>query len=252
MSNIYYRMIMGFLCLVFVGCAATPPARFYLLTPMPGVMAPQCNDPTSQATVVGVEPVVLADYLNRPQIMTRVDPNQIMPLEFHRWAGSLERDFSRVLIDNLGLLLATDQIVVYPSNAMVRHYWRVAVQVLRFDGIIDQQATLEARWTIIGFANGDRVVIITEHQTSSPVRRAERRCNAPIPRVSAPDAPRRGPNRLKRGRPGISGHRVHHEPSIRQRESGPCGLLLECTGPTHHRSALCKSRGRHRLGRGGG
>lgn len=149
MSNIYYRMIMGFLCLVFVGCAATPPARFYLLTPMPGVMAPQCNDPTSQATVVGVEPVVLADYLNRPQIMTRVDPNQIMPLEFHRWAGSLERDFSRVLIDNLGLLLATDQIVVYPSNAMVRHYWRVAVQVLRFDGIIDQQATLEARWTII-------------------------------------------------------------------------------------------------------
>jgi uncharacterized lipoprotein YmbA len=115
---------------------------------------------------VAVEPVVLADYLSRPQIMIHVEPNRIEPAEFHRWAGSLEHELRRVFIANLGLLLATDQIVVYPSNSVVRYDYRVALEVLRFDGRIDQQTTLEARWAIIDHEKSKTVasckVTITE------------------------------------------------------------------------------------------
>lgn len=150
MASYNCRMITVFLLFVLIGCATTPPAQFYLLTPMPGVKSPPgCDDAVLQTFTVGVGPVVLEDYLNRPQIMTRIEPNRIEPAEFHRWAGSLERDISRILVDNLGLLLAPNRIVVYPFNSEARGDYRVAVRVLRFDGLLNEQATLDARWTII-------------------------------------------------------------------------------------------------------
>ena len=169
MSKKLFQIMMGILCLAIIGCAASPPAQFYLLTPIPGAATLQCDDPSSPVAAVGVDPVLLADYLNRPQIMVRSEPNRIEPAEFHRWAGSLERAFGQVLIDNLGLLLATDKIVVYPSNSMAQHDYRVAVQVLQFDGGIDRQVTLQARWTISDHKN-QKTVASCKMTVAEPVK----------------------------------------------------------------------------------
>lgn len=157
MVNTCCRVIFGFLVLAVVGCAGSPSAQFYLLNAMPGMQAPVCRVSEQQTIAIGIGPVVLADYLNRPQIITRPESNQIRAAEFHRWAGSLERDFRRVLVDNLGLMLAPEQIVVYPFNSAERCHFRVAVDVVRFDGLLSQQANLEARWTLINQQSGKTI-----------------------------------------------------------------------------------------------
>jgi len=61
-----------------------------------------------------VGPVELPEYLDRPQIMTCESRNELQFAEFDRWAGSLEKAFSRVLAVNLSILLSTDRVAVYP------------------------------------------------------------------------------------------------------------------------------------------
>ena len=53
------------------GCATSPPSRFYLLTPIAQEGSASGASTTDQRIAIGVGPVDLPDYLNRPQIVTR-------------------------------------------------------------------------------------------------------------------------------------------------------------------------------------
>ena len=66
--------------------------------------------------VVAVGPVAIPDYLDRPQILTRSGPSELQLAEFERWAGSLEKDVSRVLAENLSTLLEKDHVIVLRSR----------------------------------------------------------------------------------------------------------------------------------------
>ena len=85
--------LLGAAVLLLGACASSPPSSFYLLTPMSAAPAVRGSGP-----IVGVGPVRLADYLDRPQIVSRAAPNRLQVSEVHRWGGSLQ--------DNLLLVLA--------------------------------------------------------------------------------------------------------------------------------------------------
>jgi hypothetical protein len=100
-------------CFVFLaGCASTAPSKFYTLTPMKAADGPASSVTFEGGSLLAVGPVRLPDYLDRPQIMTRSEGNEIRMHETDRWAGSLEGDVSRVLIENLSVLLAGKKVTV--------------------------------------------------------------------------------------------------------------------------------------------
>lgn len=109
-----------------------------------------------------VGPVRLALYLDRSDIVIRDSQNQIRLAEFSQWAGPLQENFSRVLAENLSVLLSTDRVDIFPgSRAMVFDY-NVTVNVTRFDGIPGEKADLRARW---GILDKDRKKVLFENHT---------------------------------------------------------------------------------------
>ena len=62
--------IVGLCAAVSSGCGSTAPSRFYLLTPM--VDSTDARPAHEQGLVLGIGPVQLPEYVNRPQIVTRV------------------------------------------------------------------------------------------------------------------------------------------------------------------------------------
>ena len=137
--------------IAMAGCAGSKPARFYTLTPLDSPGEFPGNVGVEQRIAVSVGPVTIPDYLHRPQIVSRSGPRELELSEFERWAGSLEEDVSRVLAENLSVLLAPDDVTVlrwggdaYPFPAK----YRVTVEVLRFDGTIGESIHLAARWSV--------------------------------------------------------------------------------------------------------
>ena len=74
--------------LVLGGCLGTPPTRFYLLPTLTDVSAPAATG--ERALTIGVGPVTLPPYLDRPQIVTRASQAQLHVAEKHH--GRLEHE----------------------------------------------------------------------------------------------------------------------------------------------------------------
>ena len=97
-----------------------------------------------------VGPIRMALYLDRSDIVIRDGQNQIRLAEFSQWAGPLQENFSRVLAENLSVLLATDRVGIFPGTRAMVFDFNVTVDVTRFDGIPGEKADLRARWIILG------------------------------------------------------------------------------------------------------
>lgn len=138
------------LCLLFLGCAAaSPPVEYYLLTPAVDPAPAASGEGDRLLRKIALRPVSLPDVLGRPQLIVRTGETTVRVAEFHRWAGSLNREIARVLIENLNLLLhdlpafaATDDLATDPDLT-------VSVQVLRFDGQPGGEVELNALWSLV-------------------------------------------------------------------------------------------------------
>lgn len=142
---------LGVSCLVLLaasGCGIKSlPVEYYTLNvpAQKGIVAL----PVAAADVaLGVGPATFPEYLERPQIVTRMGANQITVNEFHRWAGSLERDFLRVLAQNLSMLLDTHKVVVYPADEWFDVHYRVVLDVQQFEGRPGQEVFLSVGWLV--------------------------------------------------------------------------------------------------------
>jgi uncharacterized protein len=109
--------------------------------------APAVADLHNIGILVG--PIRMALYLDRSDIVIRDSQNQIRLVEFSQWAGPLQENFSRVLAENLSVLLATDSVGIFPGTRAMLFDFNVTVNVTRFDGMPGKRADLRARWGIL-------------------------------------------------------------------------------------------------------
>lgn len=134
--------------MVLGGCASTQPARFYLLTSVPNLeLAPQ-EAAGARALSIGIGPIILPKYLDRPQILTHASRYEVSVAEFERWAEPLEANFARVLAANLAHLIPTDRLVLYPWPRITPIDYQVTLEVVDFLGRLDGESHLVARWTL--------------------------------------------------------------------------------------------------------
>ncbi len=123
------------------------PIRFYMLTPLPGPAAASRAGETLPP--IGVGPVHMADYLNRPQIVTRSEHNRLQINEAWQWAENPRSAFLRVLVQNLTQLLGSNQVFAFPWRREARIRYQVIVDVDRFDGEDTHTAVLKAGWSVV-------------------------------------------------------------------------------------------------------
>jgi uncharacterized lipoprotein YmbA len=129
--------------MVCAGCASSPPVRYFGLTP---VTAPVADG--SQPLVLGLGPVDIPDYLQRPQLVSRAAGNELRVDEFNRWAEPLDNAFRRTLAMNVDALVDGLVVVEFPAARLTRTDYRLVGRVSRFDAAADGRAVLEVQWAL--------------------------------------------------------------------------------------------------------
>src|SRR5215510_10856515 len=129
------------------GCASSPPTRFYVL---PSLTGAETAPPAAQPDLtIGVGPVTLHPYLDRPQIVTRASRARLILGEFDQWGAPLRDSVAQALAENLSLLVPTDRVVLHPWARTTVPEYQVTVEVLQFDAGPGGQVILAARWQIL-------------------------------------------------------------------------------------------------------
>ncbi len=143
-------VLLTIAALLVGGCLGRSPApRFYALSPIPEDQGLSRRTKPAQNAVIGIGPVRLADYLDESRIVTRTGDHRLVKAEYDRWAGSFKNNVSNVLAENIGGLLGTDRIFLYPWRTSVTLDYQVVVDVIRLDGRLGEAAWLMARWSVL-------------------------------------------------------------------------------------------------------
>jgi len=134
---------------------------------LPALDSKAKNGSQDSSLWLGVGPVVLPPSLDRPQIVTRLQPNEVQIAEFHRWAEPLGENLTRVLVDNLSVLLGTENVARYPWRRNDSIDYQVCVDVLRFDAEQGKGSILQARWSL--FDSKDQQILHRGVRLITPV-----------------------------------------------------------------------------------
>ncbi|MGH8064574.1 MAG: PqiC family protein [Candidatus Entotheonellia bacterium] len=133
---------------LMVGGCASQPSRFYLLSSSPNTEMASLGASGEQGPTIGVGPVTLPRYLDRPQIVTRTSPYELKLAEFDRWAEALDTNFSRVLAENLSLLIPASRVVIAPWLRTTPIDYQIIVEVTHFLSQLGGESLLIADWTL--------------------------------------------------------------------------------------------------------
>lgn len=160
----YRWMPLLLLALLLTACTSTsPPSRFYVLTPVT-----QSVEQTASELTIGMGPVRLPAYLDRSQMVSRTDANQLQMDEFERWAGGLSPNINDVMAENLSRMLGTDRVVTHPWARAVPVQYQVALDIRRFDITEENKVYLLAQWRLFA-GNGKQLLKIKRMELSQSV-----------------------------------------------------------------------------------
>jgi uncharacterized protein len=164
-----------FAVMMVAGCSPLAPrpdhSKYYILTPISITGDPIAGDATNLAgvpLVLGIGPIDFPEYLRRPQVVTRAAPNLIDLSAEGLWAEPLDKNFTRVLTENLAQLLNTQRMEKYPWSPRAHIDYQIVIDVQRFEKVAPDQTQLVARW-IIKDGVHDRDLYASESNASAPV-----------------------------------------------------------------------------------
>lgn len=142
-------LTLTFITAALAGCLVkTPPAVYYTLSPVASEGG-RPTQPLDPDMAVGIGPVKFPDELDRSAIVTRSGDNRLEVNGFHRWGGSLEKNVTRVIEENLAYLLRTDRVMARPWERYFQPDVRIALDIRQFDGRLGEYASLNAIWMLI-------------------------------------------------------------------------------------------------------
>lgn len=162
--NLIFRIAL--VGLLLAGCGTfsprPDPSRFFTLSSLPQVaQASQKNSISSEKMFLGIGPIKFPGYLDRQEIVVRSAQNRFEVSQTDLWAEPLQENFSRVLSENLALLLNTDLIIIYPWSPANRPRYHVEIEVLRLEANSERNGQLFARWSVLD-GTDKKVAVVKE------------------------------------------------------------------------------------------
>jgi uncharacterized lipoprotein YmbA len=157
--------------LLLVACAPkSSPARFYGLAPETGLQSlaeSAAMETTGPRRVIGLGPVRIPGYLDRPQIVTGATGNRLDLDEYHRWAEPLRDTLGRVLSENLAARLPKDHLLTFPWNRALTPDYQIEIDIARFHVNAEGVAELWATWSVL---QRNQPVLLKKSRIAQPVR----------------------------------------------------------------------------------
>jgi uncharacterized protein len=142
-------------------------SKFYLLTPTADTAAPaQAATAASSNFTLGLGPIKLPPYLDRPEIVTRAAPNRLELSKEDRWGESIQNGFTSAIERDLAAQ-ADAAVIVFPWYNTVRVDMQVQIDVYRFEADANGTATLSAKWTILD-STGKNILYTVESNLTQP------------------------------------------------------------------------------------
>jgi uncharacterized protein len=163
-------IILGVTFLISGSCAlkSSTTTKFYILSPLASPVVEKQDEKGKKCTTIGVGPLRLPAYLDRPQIVTRVNPNELKLAEFDNWAEPLQDNVARVLVENISRLLCTESVVIFPWKKSSHIDYQIDIKIVWMDGKLGEKAILVTQWTIID-ASGKSVLLTEKSQYTESV-----------------------------------------------------------------------------------
>jgi len=157
-KNIFlYCAVISYLIasLSLAGCLSvsnSPTSRFYALRTLDKSQVGQkLNFPANK--IIGVGPVKIPEYLNRPQIVTE-DKNRMLTFaQFDRWGESLDFAINRLINENLIASFPGASIEMYPWNLFIPVRYKIYIDVVQMESRLDKDLFFAAQWSIIDLKN---------------------------------------------------------------------------------------------------
>ena len=150
-----HSLLLG--SLLLVGCSSK--SNFYQLHT---TQTQPVNKATHiKRTIIGVAEVGIPEYLDKPEVVTRVSVGRLQVNETDRWAGAFDKNIQAVLTRNFSRLLPQYSFISYPWDEPISEKYRIYLSIDRFDGDTSTgMVTLEGRWTLVN--TEDNTIVIGE------------------------------------------------------------------------------------------
>lgn len=154
--------------LLLSSCINTPLPDYYVLTAERDAVSALPTAEMSRDLALGVGPITIPETINRPNIVTPLDDNQVDVAEYHRWSEPLIDNISRVVITNLAARTRLNKLYAYPWLGNQIDY-QIRIDVLQMTGRPAEQVRLQVRWQILHGAKPAQLMVTRISDYSEPV-----------------------------------------------------------------------------------
>ena len=165
-------VISGFVFLLGIaGCLSVPNSpnpRFYMLKAMDRPEAGQVFS-VPAGTIISIGPVDVPEYQNRPQIVTQDKNKMLNVAQFDRWGEQLNIAITRILIENLTVLLPDANFELFPASFAIPVNYQVIVDIVQLESNLDNEVFFAAQWSIIRDTDR-RMMLNKRYEARQPVK----------------------------------------------------------------------------------
>lgn len=135
--------------LVLCGCLGrSPQTKFYRLHTLDSLEATEVVK-KREGLRIGIGPVGLSEYLDRPQIVTQTSKSELRVDQFNQWAETLEFNIASVLARNLSTLLSTKNLFIFPWTGSTQIDYQIKLAIIDLKGMPGDEVVLRAQYTIL-------------------------------------------------------------------------------------------------------
>ncbi|HZC46184.1 MAG TPA: PqiC family protein [Candidatus Acidoferrum sp.] len=168
--------VAGAIALALAGCSYIAKAilapqkdvsRFYLLTPTAADSAASTPATVQGKTgdyAIGLGPIKLPPYLDRPEVVTLAAPNRLELSKEDRWGESVQNGFTSAMERDLSAQTG-GSVILFPWYSTVHIDLQVQIDVYRFETDAQGIAHLSAKWTIIDPASKNVLYTVESNLT---------------------------------------------------------------------------------------
>jgi len=145
-------------CISLPNSSMSPTPRFYMLS---AINKPEVSKKINikPGLIIGVGPVKLPEFLDRPQMVTKEKQGTLKIDEFDRWGESLDLGLARLVREYLTVMLPGAKLVLYPWGLGVAAKYQVTLEVVQLDSELDRDMSFAVQWVVIDVQNSKTVII---------------------------------------------------------------------------------------------
>ncbi len=99
-------------------------------------------------TIIGVGPIRVPEYLDRPQIVTQDKNNLTHFAQFDRWAEPIDTALTRVIDENLSAMLVNADVMKFSWSIFIPVKYQVAADIIQLENNLEGNLRMVVQWNV--------------------------------------------------------------------------------------------------------